>query len=327
MTTYLSGDLVMPDADLPPSLAPVTDQALAVPGDTVPLHHQIRNRWLLAQTSPNTRAAYRRDINEFFAWCDEFDQPPLTLTRTHGDAYRTYLGDRGSPATRARKLSAVSSFYRFAMQDSPDVVVTNPLVAAKRPKVSKKSQTVGLTLAQAQRLFEVAADRGTWEHLMVRVLLHTGMRVSELVNATSADLRREGEHTTIKVTRKGGDTDRIPLPPEAVTAIRAHLAGRTGPLLMSQVDTDRPAPRQEVARVLARLARSAGLPALTPHALRHTAATLAILYGAPVEQVQELLGHSVITTTMRYVHAAGRIERSAVHGLAAAYRRTEAGER
>jgi site-specific recombinase XerD len=112
-----------------------------------------------------------------------------------------------------------------------------------------------------------------------------------------------------------------------LAAIRVHLAGRTGPLLMSQ--RGGPMPRQEIARSLARLARGAGLPPLTPHMLRHTAATLAILHGgpdgqgAPVEQVQEMLGHSVITTTMRYVHAAGRVERSAVHGLAAALRRRE----
>lgn len=328
MTTYLSGDLVMPDADLPPSLTQAAGGRAPAPvGDVVPLHREIRNRWLLAQTSANTRAAYTRDTDEFFAWCDEFGLPPLALRRTHGDAYRTYLGDRGAPSTRARKLAAISSFYRFAMQDSPDIVETNALAAAKRPKVSKKSQTVGLTLDQAQRLFEVAAERGTWEHAMVRVLLHTGMRVSELVNATTADLRREGEFTTLRVQRKGGEHERLPLPLEAVAAIRTHADGRTGPLLMSQVH-DGPATRQEVARVLGRLARAAGLSSLSPHDLRHTAATLAILYGgddgrgAPVDQVQEMLGHTEIATTMRYVHAAGRVERSAVHGLAAAYRRT-----
>jgi site-specific recombinase XerD len=78
--------------------------------------------------------------------------------------------------------------------------------------------------------------------------------------------------------------------------------------------------RQEVARQLGKLARVAGIPRLTPHVLRHTAATLAILHGIPAERVQEMLAHSSISTTMRYVHAAGRNDRSAVHGLADAYR-------
>lgn len=316
MTDYLDGELI--PAGAPLAVFAPRASTIAHAADTPPPHRSIRNRWLLAQDSPNTRAAYERDIESFFAWCDEFGFTPLALSRTHADAYRTFLGESLAPSTRARKLSAISSYYRFAMQDSPEIISSNPISAAKRPKVSKKSQTVGLTMEQAQRLFDVAEHRGTWEHLMVRVLLHTGMRVSELVNATTADLRREGDHTTIKVTRKGGEIDRIPLPLEAIDAIRAHLAGRTGPLLMVGTGA---ATRQEIARVLARLARSAALPPLTPHVLRHTAATLAILEGEDVTVVQEMLGHSTISTTMRYVHAAGRVERSAVHGLAAAYRR------
>jgi integrase/recombinase XerD len=315
---YMTGELILPGENTQPP---------ARRGDVAPVHEQIRNRWLLSLHSRNTEAAYARDIDTFFDWCREFGFDPLRLGRAHADGYHRFLGERLAASTRARKLAVVSSFFRYAMTDSPDLVPANPMTAVKRPTVSKKSQTVGLTIEQAVRLFDAAEQRGPWEHAMVRVLLHTGMRVSELIHATTADLRREGTHTTIRIKRKGGEVDRIPLPQEAVDAIHVHLAGRTGPILQGLSGGE--VTRQEVARVLARLAKSVGLPSLTPHVLRHTAATLAILHGGPdgkglpVEQVQEMLGHSVITTTMRYVHAAGRVDRSAVHGLAAAYRRAQ----
>lgn len=287
----------------------------------VPLHEQLAARWLLSFDSDNTVAAYRRDIGLFFDWCTEFGFDPLTVGRTHADGYRRWLDDRLKKSTRARKLSAVASFYKFGMQTAPELIIANPMDAVRRPKVPNHSETVGLTVDQARRLFGAAQAAGTWENCAVRVLLHTGIRVSELVTATTADIRREPDGWTLQVTRKGDRDDRIPLVDEAHAAVAAHVRGRTGPILLGRNGTGR-ASRQTIARHLIALAHRAGpdLPRLTPHVLRHTAATLAILAGESPIRVQRLLGHAQITTTMRYVHAATDARTSAAHGLAAALR-------
>lgn len=308
MTDYLSGEIVfaepMPRAD--------------VATRTTPAHEKIAAEWLLSFDSENTIASYRRDLLAYFAWCMEFGFDPLAITPREADGYRRWLDERQKQATRARKLAAVSSFYKFGMQRYPERVAANPFLSVRRPKVSPRSETVGLTMEQALRLFDVAEQQGPWEHCMIQVLLSTGMRVSELVNARTWHIRPEGGHTTIEITRKGGKTDRIPLPPEAVQAIKAYVRN-SGPILLGRNGGE--VTRQEIARQVDRLARLAELPKLTPHCLRHTAATLAIAAGQPIERVQEMLGHESITTTMRYYHAADSVEKSAVHGLAAAYRR------
>lgn len=308
----LTGEIVL----APPALRAEVDR----PTESTREHYAAK--WFLSLESDNTIAAYRRDVALYFRWCDENGVDALAVTPVLADGYRRWLKpDYPKNATRARKISVASSFHRFLRRRYPDRFGTNPFADSKRPKVSKRSETVGLTMEQALRLFDVAQRQGSWDHCMVQVLLGTGMRVSELVHARTWHVRREGDYTTIQITRKGDTTDRVPLPEDAARAIRTHVGSRTGPILQGRGDVA--ATRQEIARRLERLARTAGsdLPKLTPHCLRHTAATLAIAAGEPIERVQEMLGHESITTTMRYYHAMDSVQNSAVHGLAAAFER------
>ena len=311
MTGYVTGELVPATAG-PQPRAELADR-------TDPQHIAIRNEWLLSMTSPHTRAAYRREIALYFDWCAEFDIDPLHVTPFHADGYREYVtGQLPKKSSQARRLSAVSSFYKFAMVRHPRLNLGNPFDSIKRPRAPKGSETVGLTMEQVIALFHTAKALGPREHCIAQVLLATGMRVSELVNANTWDLRREGDYTTIRITRKGAKDDRVVLSPEAVQAIHDYVEKRTGPILTSR--NGGRVTRQQLAREIGRLSERAGVPRLHPHMLRHTAATLAIKAGVPIERVQEMLGHADITTTMRYYHAVDRLENSAVHGLAAAYR-------
>lgn len=315
MTDLPTGQLVGPGdgPDIGPRSALVTGAA------GPPLYVRLAAEWLLSFDSAHTREAYRRDAGAYFAWCERFGINPLTAAPLHADGFRQYTaGELGKKASRARRLAAVSSFYRFARRRHPELGLDNPFDGVARPRPPRTSSTAGLSMEQAVTLFEHAERAGPRAEVIVQVLLATGMRVSELVGANTWDVRSAGERYTIAITRKGDRDDRLPLPPEAVAALREHVGSRRGPILVNRAGGR--AVRQQVSRELTRLAAGAGLPPLTPHVLRHTAATLAILGGERIEVVQVLLGHADITTTMRYYHAVTGLENSAVYGLAAAYR-------
>lgn len=101
--------------------------------------------WLLAKRSPNTREAYKRDIDAFFAWCDEWGFDVFTIRRPHLDGYREYLlsqhadGRAGySASSVARKLATASSFYTYLVDE--EIIQANPARKVERPQVSEGSR-------------------------------------------------------------------------------------------------------------------------------------------------------------------------------------------
>lgn len=299
------------------------DGARAVAVPEPPVREAIAADWLLAQDRENTRAAYRRDILAFFAWCDEFRIDALAATARHLRGYRNFLEDGSAgrefaKSTVHRKLAAVSSYYRFAMEDGRwDRLVTgNPLDRVKRPKVADVSTTVGLDLGEFQRLLAAADEAGPWEAAFVRMLFYSGARVSELCNARTSDLRTERGRRTLWVTRKGGRPIRLTIADVAAQALDAHLGGRTGPLFLGRKGG--PLTRREAAYRLDRLLVKASITdkKITPHSLRHTFATLALDAGEDIREVQRALGHANIATTLRYDRSRTDVDRSPTHALA-----------
>lgn len=287
-------------------------------------------RWLLAQRSPNTRTAYRNDLLDFFRWADEWRDNGLggagvfEFQRAHIDAYAEFLGSadhdgmryrsktKYSPATIARKLTAVSSFYAYLVDEAGHPA--NPVARVKRPKVSDKSLTPGLTEDEVRRVLQVA-DEDPLSSALVRLLLGTGLRVSEVCNADTGDISRDGGRWTIRVRRKGGEPDIVPMPDSAARAVHAYLRNRRGALFISP-RTRKRATRDQVSYWLKRLTARAGVTkALTPHGLRHTMATLALDRGATLRDVQMQLGHKDPKTTIRYDRARTRLDNSALRAI------------
>jgi integrase len=144
-----------------------------------------------------------------------------------------------------------------------------------------------------------------------------GLRVSEACAAEVVDLGVERAHRVLAVIGKGGQRTLVPLAPLTVRAIDAALGGRTdGPLLVS--NNGGRLDRHDAARIVARLARRAGLTKhITPHSLRHTMVTLALDAGVSLRDVQDAARHADPRTTRRYDRARHAFDRHATYTLAA----------
>ena len=271
--------------------------------------------WLAATRQDTTQRAYKEDLDRYFAWCDVQRIDVLAATRIDVDNYRRVLSRRYAETTTNRKLAALSSYYRHGTVEFEHLVPHNPVARVFRAKVSNESTTSGLDVGEAKRLLEQADKASDRDRAMARLLLTTGMRVSELCHATVADLHMERGHRTLEVRRKGGKRQRLVLS-SAYEPLAAWLDGRqTGYLFPG--DEDQPLSRHTVARVVQRLTAQAGIhKRITPHSLRHTAATLALDAGVDIREVQRMLGHSSIETTMRYDRSISRVDRSPAHTLA-----------
>lgn len=290
--------------------------------------------WLASLRSARTRRAYAGDWIAWHAWLTERDVDILAAARVHVDAWARAQQDAGAAATSVRRrLSALSSFYRYAA--AHDLVSGNPTSGVARPTVDPDhTATIGLDREQARALL-AAADADTAPQrrralAVVRVLLHTGLRADELLAADIADLTQDKGHRVLAVTRKGGRKARLPLAPATWDALEAYLADRAttaglghwsqlaGPLLATSTGARmRP---NHLWRLVRRIARAAGIEAwrqLSAHSLRHTAITLALDAGASVRDVQDYAGHRDPRTTRRYDHSRHSLDRSPAYTLAA----------
>ncbi|GIJ76406.1 Site-specific recombinase XerD [Micromonospora phaseoli] len=297
----------------------------------------LRNRRL----SEHTRDAYRRDVATWLTWCDARQLDPLRANFLHVNEYGRALestlvartGRPMTPATVARKLSALSSWYDFLVKLR--AVDSNPVGDADRPRIDRDhSATVGLAPDEVDALL-AAADAETGptaarNRATVTLLADLGLRVGELVSLDVTDLGAERGHRSVRFVGKGGRPRRRALTPGTAYAVDAYLAERaagqgvavhelTGPLLVTASGTR--LDRHSVFRLVRRLARSAGIPAwarLSPHSLRHAFATTARTEGVPLEDVQDAMGHADPRTTRRYDRDRHNLDRDPAYAIWAA---------
>jgi site-specific recombinase XerD len=218
-----------------------------------------------------------------------------------------------APLTLRRKYACISSFFGF-LQDM-GYATSNP---ARRLPLPKVVQPVPVCLTEEMAQALIAAAQKPWYRALVVLLLSTGIRRSEAVAITLDDLDLENRQLLIR--GKGGKERVVPLTEQAVEAIQAYLPHRTkSPTrrLFVSAYGGRPIQGRVVNAMLTTTIRKAGLEGqgITPHKLRHTFATHLIRGGVDVRTVQELLGHSDIQTTARYLHSDTRTKQTAVDKL------------
>ena len=270
---------------------------------------------MLSYSAGHTRRAYATDLAEWFAFCQTMSVDPLAASRAHVDAWARKLAeiDGRTPATVARKLTAVSGFYRYAVNE--DVIGRNPVAAVRRPKVGTDTQSTGLDREELASLIAAARNDGPRSHALVLLLALNGLRISEALGADASDLDTERGHRVLRITRKGGKKATIPLAPRTSDAIDSYLDGRnSGPLFSTSTGArlDQPAVWRTLRR-LAAVAVPAKAASLHPHDLRHAFVTLSLDAGASLRDVQDAAGHA---DPRRYDRARYNLDRHPTYALA-----------
>ena len=271
-----------------------------------------------AGAARNTRLAYGRDLADFADWLSRRGKGALIADRADVEGYLVACDAQGlSRATRARRLSSIRQFFRFAVEeglraDDPALRLKGPGKAARLPGTLDEGEVAALFAAIGAASPAQDACR---DHCLMELLYATGMRVSELATLPVAAVR--GAPVMILVRGKGGKDRMVPLSNPAKAAIAAWLTLRDGREEARAVGGVRASPylfpgdgreghvtRQQIHLLVKRIALHAGLdPArVTPHVLRHAFATHLLARGADLRVIQTLLGHADIATTEIYTH-------------------------
>lgn len=261
--------------------------------------------------SANTRQAYERDLRLFCKTLGFKNSDALiNVSREQITGYMTQLKEKGlAAATVARKLAAIKAFYRFMtaegyMDANPAEVVEAGTKGIKLPRVLSEDEVVRL-LNQP----DITTAEGFRDRTMLEVLYATGMRVSELINLT---LERVDLNMKYIIAFGKGSKERIvPLGSVAAEFLQQYLekvrpklthAGRNTNIVFLAFGGHE-LTRQRFWQIIRAYGRKANInKALTPHILRHSFATHLLDNGADLRSVQELLGHSDISTTQIYTH-------------------------
>ncbi|MEI6241187.1 MAG: tyrosine-type recombinase/integrase, partial [Planctomycetia bacterium] len=300
------------------TIVPVTTPAnLAAPANL----DELRLAHAGSFASIHTRDAYRGDLDAWEAWCDEHNAPAFPASRVVVDAWcRSMEADldeqgrrRVSDSTLARRLGALSSLHAYAIDEG--IITVNPVANVRRPKRSTVSTTQGLTRDEARRMIATADTMGERTSLLVRLLIHNGLRVSEALAMRVEDVFEQGEHLVVTVSGKGSYKAVIPLNAPTRHALEAVIGTRTTGLIL-QTSTGKALDRHNVAKLVSTVAERAGISKrISPHSLRHTAITAALDAGVPLRDVQDFARHADPRTTRRYDRNAANLDRHATYKL------------
>ena len=274
--------------------------------------------------SPSTVRGYRGDIAQFVRFAG--DVSPGEVDRKLMLRFAVSLA-KLAPSTIRRKLACLSSCFRY-LQDV-GLAAANPARGLPLPQYQRQLPRV-IAQGDLERLLHSRCD--PWLRCAVGLFATTGVRRSELAGLRLGDIDLAARNA--RVLGKGGKERDIPLSQLAIEHICAYLPHRPGSAAVSAA-SDRllltasgvPLTGQQLHRQVKRLLRRAGLGEVTMHWFRHTFATQLIQNGTDVRTVQELLGHSDLNTTARYLHSSLGLKRAAVESLGAALTSSRLGDK
>jgi len=272
----------------------------------------------------NTRAAYRRDVEQFVAWAERGGcRGPDALDRVTLRRYLAYLTTCGlARSSIARKASALRAFARYLRRTGvTDHDVGRALQTtggpSRLPRVPRRADTMAMLDAAVPPVVDDDHRSGRRDQALagrdaalLELLYGAGLRVSELCGLDTDDC--ELERGSVTVLGKGGRTRRVPIGEPARRALIDYLTEARPALVAATTPTgavfvNRRGKRlttRDARRIVARQQLPDGR-ALHPHALRHAYATHLLEGGADLRAVQELLGHADLATTQVYTHVTG----------------------
>lgn len=273
--------------------------------------------FLKTKRARNTRISYENDLRRFFSDVLGSDVVTIAAVRMIGPAvlnhYIDHLQGSGfSAATIRRRISAISSFFRWCA--AIPIIERNPVVPelVQQPKASRRRHVLAITESEARRLLQAASEgevTGVRDYAMIRLMLYTWLRRSEVAAMNIEDIQVSGAHHIIRLPHtKKGDDDLVKAPGHVVSAIermKQHYGWTSGPVWrsLSNNSAGRRLSHQAIYEIVNRNAVRAGLSEkIGAHTMRHTGITLAVKAKAPIHKVKEQARHETLDTTMSYVH-------------------------
>ncbi|HVG58662.1 MAG TPA: tyrosine recombinase XerC [Hyalangium sp.] len=262
--------------------------------------------------SPHTVRNYLIDLVDFERYLVE--RMKLTLLAGSHAAIRGYLGtlsEDHAPASRARRLASIKSFYKYLVRQK--LLSASPAKLVKSPKLPKSLPKV-LPVDEVFAILEMPSLKtvlGLRDRAILEILYGGGLRISELCGLNLLDVDRSGR--IVRVMGKGSKERLCPVNAQSIRTLEAYLA-RRGELLATPrpgQDPDalflnykggRLTPRSIARHLDTYVVQCALARKVSPHALRHSFATHLLGGGADVRSIQELLGHASLSTTQRYTH-------------------------
>jgi integrase/recombinase XerC/integrase/recombinase XerD len=284
------------------------------------LDHDLRR----TNSAPRTRRAYGIDTLQFACWCETHGLIPSTVGVRDVRRYVARLSEQSLAATTtARKLAAVRALFRSLrehgeIEQSPADLLATPRRSSHLPRVLKAPEVARLLDSiPAHGAGGAVEPLNLRDRALFELAYACGLRAEEIVSLDVADIDHDGEQ--LRVEGKGSKTRFVPAGEVALNAVRIYL-DRGRPALRG--DGEQPAlflsrsgrrlGTSDVRRRLRAWTARAGVPGgVSPHALRHSFATHLLDGGADLRSIQELLGHSSISTTQVYTRVESARLRSA----------------
>jgi len=284
------------------------------------IHQFIHYLSVEKNASPHTCRCYRRDLEGFQDFLKNSGMVlgpagKVEIEKVDRLAIRKYLSflhRKNRKSSIARKISTLRSFFKYLVREQ--VISSNPAKGVSTPKVEKTLPT-SLTVDEAFRLMESpksisrksskgSREKGLRDRAILELLYSSGLRVSELVGLNSSQL--DLDLGIVRVMGKGRKERIVPVGGKAIEALGAYLEERGGvkgdePIFVNSLGGRLTA--RSVGRLMKRYTRHSGIfRKVSPHSLRHTFATHLLDAGADIREIQEMLGHSSLSTTQRYTH-------------------------
>ncbi len=250
--------------------------------------------------SENTIIAYRQDLNDFLANCNiEISN----IRRNHITTFIRQLHENNyTPSSIMRKIASIRGFFKWLCLNG--YCISDPTLTLEQPKAPKKLPKV-MTLQEIESILH--QDLSKLGKVIIELLYGCGLRVSELVSMNINNFDLNGKY--VQCFGKGSKERVVPMGSKAVNAIKNYLPERNFLVQKFKLDTKkllinsngREITRQDVYNFIHEQGKKIHKK-ISPHTLRHSFATHLLENGADLRVVQELLGHSNVSTTQLYTH-------------------------
>ena len=254
--------------------------------------------------SSNTIESYKRDLIKFY---DYNKKDIKNINKDDIKNYLKYLSDLVDERSIARNISALKTFYKYLIINK--IIKYNPIESISSPKLGKKLPNT-LSEEDINKLLDIKLnDNYSYRNkAMLELMYATGLRVSELVNLKVYDVNLE--EAIVKTMGKGSKERIIPMGDYALNALKIYINEYRSSLFKKEINDylflnnhGKQMTRQGFFKIIKKIALEQGISKdFSPHTLRHSFATHLLKHGADLRIIQELLGHSDVSTTQIYTH-------------------------